>query len=279
MKRIITTDILDPSIQQPITGNSMDFLQDGTKEITVALAKSLIGNSYDVAIPYVIHGLLPYGTNQYQEGYVLFNNEIYFSAGKVSVTAFVNVPVMTITLTNDATADPVVFTDGLPYNVHKNRTLVLSDAASGSGTFDLSTAVYVNRLITAATPTTVAYDLALAVVVGGVTFTTKTSRYTKTATGFKMYFTATGAATLATTAYIAIQLPFSLPTIPVSTALGHGACKFFKTGTGGVPTFVSVAINSGGTGWELTIEKADGTAFGALTGYDVNFTIDIIVAQ
>ena len=40
MKRIITTDIVDPGIQQPVPGPSMDFCQDATKEQLANLVQS-----------------------------------------------------------------------------------------------------------------------------------------------------------------------------------------------------------------------------------------------
>ncbi len=145
MNRIITTSILDPLIQQPFTGRSLDFIQDATKNVILGVTQSLIGESYDSSKAYIIKGLDAYGTNQYNEGFVLWGGEIYYSPGKSSITAFANVPVLTITVANDATADPVTFSDLVSRNVHNVRTLVLSDAVSGSGTFDLSNAIYIHH--------------------------------------------------------------------------------------------------------------------------------------
>ncbi|MES2382613.1 MAG: hypothetical protein V4538_16310 [Bacteroidota bacterium] len=144
MKIIITTDILDPSIQQPFTGKSLDFLQDANKEIHLGLAISLIGNSYDISKAYILNGIVPYGTNQYTAGFILWNEEIYYCPGKTTTTAFANVAIFTITITNDSIADPLVFSDNISRNVHKVRRLILSDGVSGSGTFDLLDAIYIN---------------------------------------------------------------------------------------------------------------------------------------
>jgi len=145
MNRIITTSISDPLIQQPLTGKSLDFLQNNYSAGFLALGQSLIGETFDISTPYILKGLDAFGTNQYNEGWVFYFGEIYYCPGKATTTAFSNVPVLTLTVSNDSTADPVTFTDGVPRNVHNNRTMVLSDAVSGSGTFDLSDAVYLQQ--------------------------------------------------------------------------------------------------------------------------------------
>lgn len=142
MNKIKTSDIVDPTIQQPFTGKSLEFLQNATSAMINGLSQSMVGESYAAATAYVLKGLIAYGTNQYTEGYVLYSGELYYCPGKSTTTAFVNVPVLTITVANDATADPITFTDSVIRNVHNVRTLVLSDAVSGSGTFDLSAAIY-----------------------------------------------------------------------------------------------------------------------------------------
>lgn len=144
MNNIDITQISDPSRQQPFTGKSLEFLQNATKEGLLALVTCMIGSGYDSSKAYVLYGGDAYGTNQYRAGYILWAGELYYTEGKLTTTAFVNVPVMTITVTNDAVADPLTFTDGSLKNVHKIRRLVLSDALAGSGTFNLSAAIYIN---------------------------------------------------------------------------------------------------------------------------------------
>jgi hypothetical protein len=277
MNRIKTTDILDPTIQQPFTGGSLDFLQNANKEVVLAAIIGEIGNSYDSTKAYIISGLYAYGTNQYQEGYVLFGGEIYYSAGKSSVTAFVNVPVLTITITNDVTADPVTFTDGISRSVHNNRKLVLSDAISGTGTFDLSDALHINTWVTQSSPTVIGLTTGDVLVGGGVTGT-YSYLMKRTREGISLRFLSTDLDTLATVAKIQMTLPILIPVAPNKTtglATGFAPCRFYLIGTGGVPCYVWIALTSSGAGTGLTIEKADGTAFGALTNYFVEFKIDI----
>ena len=143
MNKILTTSISDPSIGQPLTGKSLEFLQNANKESIAGLCEAMIGYNYSTSVYYVISGLYPYGTNQFKEGYVYYNGELFYSAGKVTTTAFSNIPVLTLTITNDATADPLTFTDNVSRNVHNVRRMVLSDAVSGTGTVDLANCVYV----------------------------------------------------------------------------------------------------------------------------------------
>jgi hypothetical protein len=144
MNKIDTSQVVSLTSKQPFTSKSLAFLQDATKEGLLGLVTGMIGNAYNSATAYILYGVDAYGTNQYNDGYILYGGELYYCAGKTTTTAFSNVAVMTITVANDATADPVTFTDNVIKNVHNVRTIVLSDALTGTGTFDLSAAVYLN---------------------------------------------------------------------------------------------------------------------------------------
>lgn len=277
MNRIITTDISDPTIQQPFTGNSLDFLQDANKDVASFLAISQIGNQYVSGNSYILQGLIPYGTNQYTEGYILHDGEVFYCPGKSTTTAFVNTQVMVITEANDGTADPITFSDGISRNAHKIRTISLTDAVSGTGDFDLSAAFYWNKWIAAATPLFAGYDLAGALVVGGIAISSIQYIYSYTANGIKLKFSGTNFTTLVNTAEVVIDLPISIPTVGggTSIAVGYSACRLFKIGTGGVPVYARISLLSSGSGTGLTIAKSDGTAFGVLSGYSIEFVIDI----
>lgn len=145
MNKIITTFVSDPTIEQPFTASSLDFLQDANKNIFAGIARALAGDEIYAQFT-VLQGLVAYGTGNYTDGYVYLSGEIFYCAGKSNNVAFVNVPVLTTTITNDPTADPLTFTDGNARNVHNVRNLVLSDAVSGSGTIDLSDLYYIQTL-------------------------------------------------------------------------------------------------------------------------------------
>lgn len=167
MNKIITTDVVDPLVQQPFTADSLDFLQDANKEMIKAYALSVIGKIYDPTKYYVISGLDFYGTNQYKEGYIFYDGELYYCPGKSSTTAFVNTPVLNLVETN-APFDPVIFSDNTSHSVHKIRRFAMVDAVSGSGTVDYFSCIFIDKSITYI-PTLKAYDGPGNEVLGGFT--------------------------------------------------------------------------------------------------------------
>ena len=172
MNKIITTDVVDPLVQQPFTADSLDFLQDANKEMIKAYALSVIGKIYDPTKYYIISGLDSYGTHQYKEGYVFHDGELYYCPGKSSTTAFSGVPVLSLTETN-ASFDPVIFSDNTPHSVHKIRRFVMIDASSGSGTVDYMNCIFIGRPVSF-TLTGKAYNTGLVgtgtEIIGGFTF-------------------------------------------------------------------------------------------------------------
>ena len=170
MDRIKTSDVSDPSIQQPFTARSLDFVQDANKDMAKAYALSVIGKVYNPTKYYVISGLDSYGTHQFKEGYIFYNGEVYYCPGKSTTTLFSGVPVLTINTTTTAGTpyDPVTFTDDIQRDVHLLRRFILSDGSSGSGTVDLSACILIDKSISYST-TLKAYDGPGNEVVGGFT--------------------------------------------------------------------------------------------------------------
>lgn len=146
MNRIKTTDILDPTIQQPFTGKSLDFLQDSTKNTINAVLQSSIGGPIVPGIPYVLYGVIntDLGANlhSFTDGYIYFNGEIYqFDAQFVTINT---AGLCTITVTNDFIADPLTFTDNIPRNVHNVRKIIISDGILGTADFNLEDLYYMD---------------------------------------------------------------------------------------------------------------------------------------
>ena len=136
MNRIITTDIVDPLIQQPFTGLSLDFIQNNTAKLIEMVVASKIGYTYSAGVPYAIFGANRSTTGNVYVGYILFGGEVYYTGGVGGVSGFTNVPVGHISITNDLAADPVIFTDAVSRNVHNHRVITWTDAVSGTGDFD-----------------------------------------------------------------------------------------------------------------------------------------------
>lgn len=273
MNKIITTDILDPSIQQPFTGRSLDFLQYANLTMIGELSKTLIGNIYSTSTMYVVRGLTAYGTNQYTEGTLFYQGELYECAGKTTTTAFVNVPVLTITETNDAVADPIEFTDGVLRSVHKVRKVVLSDAVSGTGTKDLSACLYLNRWV-AYTPVFTAYDSADVEVAGGVTASSVAAYYLYNNSTIKIALSIGDLDVLATVRYITMSTPSGI--VSSFTAIGSGAADVKKGGAASIPSVFSGLYTSAGAG-SFALRTLNGSDFGAITNYEVKSFIDIAI--
>jgi hypothetical protein len=130
MKKINTSFVVDPSIQQPFTVKSLDFLHSGNKQMIEALCIHLIesrGRTYSTSVPYKLVDNAP------TYSYIFFNGELYYF--NEAVLAFANVAV--INTGADATADPLQFSDGVNRDVHDNRVLQRSTNALGTGVFDL----------------------------------------------------------------------------------------------------------------------------------------------
>lgn len=128
MNRIDTSNVSDPSLLQPFTANSLDFIQDANKEMITGLCKHIIATnnlSYSSSIPYRLYNVT--GTD-----YVFFNDELYTMSNPGGST---NIAVLTTTY---PAYDPTLFSDGITsFNVHGQRNLVQTNGTLGTGLFDL----------------------------------------------------------------------------------------------------------------------------------------------
>jgi hypothetical protein len=146
MNKIITTSILDPSIQQPFTGNSLDFLQNASLETMLSLPAFASRSAYNSGNGVVLYGCqkqdLGAGNYKFYTGYVYYSGEIYLFDG-INTIAIAGTPQFKITVTNDVVADPVEFTDGISRNVHNVRKVTMTDSA---GDFNYSSCLFVGRI-------------------------------------------------------------------------------------------------------------------------------------
>lgn len=151
MNKIDTSQIVDPTSQQPLTGKSLEFLQAGIADAINGLARGLIGSEYSTSVVYVLNGLEKTGT-VIANGYVFYNSEVYFVVGD-DISAYANVPVLKNYNPIDPAYDPVIFSDGVNKNVHNIRYLKIFDAVSGTGISDYSQLEYRNIEDSIGTPT------------------------------------------------------------------------------------------------------------------------------
>lgn len=148
MNIINTSLIVDPAVQQPLTGKSLTFLQDATKELLSSIVASLDPVAYLASSPIVLQGCektsLGGNNYSYNAGFVFFGGEIYYLPVITSVSITVSDQV-NIVITNDATADPVTFSDGSVKNVHNVRNVTVVNGTLGTGTFNYADCVFINN--------------------------------------------------------------------------------------------------------------------------------------
>lgn len=144
MNRINTTQVTDPTSQQPWTIKSVDFLQNSIQDSLNALARALIGEDYSASTVYVLNRCEKVG-NVIDSGYVFYNGEVYILTG-ADTSAYVNIPVIISAGTIiDPTYDPVTFSDGVNKYVHDVRQLKIADQLTGTGYADYADVVFVDR--------------------------------------------------------------------------------------------------------------------------------------
>lgn len=138
MKNINITNIVDPTSLQPFTGNSLKFLQDASSEARAGMIKAFITQnlgSYSLTIPYVISGCVVSDSGKdVTDGEIFYGGEYYELTG---VNGTTNIAQFSTVKTQDATADPLDFSDGQTHNVHDIFKFVGTDTAT-TGTFDSS---------------------------------------------------------------------------------------------------------------------------------------------
>jgi hypothetical protein len=275
MNKIITTSVVDPSILQPFTTKSLDFLQSATRETLTAIIAGLNPTGFDTGNPIMIYGgtkTLYSGSTcySYAAGYVYIDGEICYMPSAI-LELGAQTDVVTITTTNDATADPVTFSDGVARNVHNVRRLTVSVGASGSGTYDFSEIQTLNPEWQTYTPTLSAYNSGGSLISGGFTGTAAGRWLFKNDTLFiKMSVTSMSVNSAA------VDLVFSLPmSVPSPyNAEGFNLCRY-----GGVSTFEVMQVFCGlrhtGQGDGLTVKRLDNSDFSGVVTDKIDFSIAI----
>lgn len=125
------------TVGMPVKSGTLAFLQQAYTDLAEAIVKGAFfnGDFENTSIAYVIYGCAitsSGGITAVAPGAIYFNDEIFFviaqsfpnPTGGNAVVANINTAFFT-----DATADPVIFTDGSNHNIHQIRTIVFSTAA------------------------------------------------------------------------------------------------------------------------------------------------------
>ena len=129
MKRIDTSFVIDPSIQQPFTVKSLDFLQDSMEEVAGVIARKLVKDrGYSSNAPFKILQV------DSQKWWVYVGGMLWLYD---ATTTPMGANIATISNPSNA-ADPLQFSDGINRNVHNERVLVPTVGTLGFGIFDLA---------------------------------------------------------------------------------------------------------------------------------------------
>jgi hypothetical protein len=172
----------------------LEFVQNATKEAFDAMVRGLIGETWSTVTPYSLIGIERASaiSGTITSGYISFEQEVYFFAGIANYNTFVNSGVFLITET-DATApyNPITFTDGTPRNPAKVRRVTLVDQVNGTGSFNYTSIVYLNRRIVNSTSAAYLTTTSGKEAVSGCLFTSKFSGARK----YKITFTGTASFT------------------------------------------------------------------------------------
>lgn len=132
MKTIITSNVLDPSVLQPFTAQSLRFLQESKEDDVAALIKALVLSnlaSYSLTTPYVISGCVVSDAGKDVTAGEIFYGGKYYQTTAVNGTT--NVARFILTASQDATADPLTFSNSSVFNVHTIYKYVPTDVATG----------------------------------------------------------------------------------------------------------------------------------------------------
>lgn len=134
MKKIITSNVLDPSVLQPFTAQSLRFLQESKEDDVAALIKALVLSnlgSYSLTTPYVISGCVYDSTSLYgvTAGEIFYGGK-YYQTTAIANNTSTNIPRFVLTASQDATADPLTFSNSSVFNVHTIYKYVATDSAT-----------------------------------------------------------------------------------------------------------------------------------------------------
>ena len=139
MKKLKTTDIT-PTVGMPIKGGTLLFLQEAYQEGLKALANGIVEDEDNFTILWGCVNSTTAPIYTVSAGAIYYQGEVYLVDAFTFTSGGGDVAVGTITTTQftDPTADPVTFTNTLPYNVHDIRKIVFASAASASGDVDFA---------------------------------------------------------------------------------------------------------------------------------------------
>lgn len=220
MRKIDTTQIIDPTSQQPFTGKSLKFIQDASIEAIGASVIGLIGANYSATTVYVLSGCT-ITSSVISNGYVFYGGEVYTFIG-ADTSAYADTAVVKFQQPYDTSIDPVMFSDGVNKYIHELPQFYIADDVSGSSAYgDYADVVFVNRNSNASITCTSTSTTTTAQVTG--------SSWTTPAriTNFKI--SVTGRATVTSHASGATGAVLKIRNVTAATTLAQNAASLGAT--------------------------------------------------
>lgn len=263
MKKISTTQIDDANDKlQPFTGLSLEFLQDALDEDKAAIIKALVTSnlgSYSLTVPYVISGCVVSDSGKDVTAGEIFYGGKYYETTAVNGTT--NIARFILTKTQDATADPITFSDSSTGSVHDIYKYVATDVASG-GDFTSSDLVSMYGSLTVNTSTS-SNGSTITVTASSGTFTYNTDTYVYSwyidrgicHLNFEIGFTVTGGCVASR---IHIPLPNGVTkgtTLTAAQAFKGSASFQAPGGTTDYLTLQSFSNDGGGEGQRISLRR------------------------
>lgn len=148
MNKTDTSQIVDPTTEQPLTGPTLAFLQAANFEMIDGIVRNMVGNTWAINVPYAIYGAARGSSVSATigEGFISFGKELFYFAGINTYTGFSNTGVFVITQTDaGGPFNPITFTDGTLRNPNKVRRVLLLDQPNGTGDFNYTSVIYINK--------------------------------------------------------------------------------------------------------------------------------------
>jgi len=167
MKKILTSNVLDPSQLQPFTAQSLRFLQESKEDDVAAIIKSIVTSnlgSYSLTVPYVISGCVVSDSGKDVTAGEVFYGGKYYETTAVNGTT--NIARFILTASQDSTADPLTFSNSSVFNVHTIYKYVATDVASG-GDFTSANLVNLYGAATVQTSTSAQTTIDVSIVSSG----------------------------------------------------------------------------------------------------------------
>jgi hypothetical protein len=173
MRKVLTSNITVGAAAK-IKSGTLEHIQKAYTEMLKLLAQGLIGLNYDpnaANAPWVIVGCVNTGSGSnyiISEGLILYNGMLYRVPPATFTTSGGQVPIVTLTTAfiTAANYDPVTFTGTAgTFNIHENKTFVITAGTTGTGTFDYSAVWFTDPSIEQALTLTGNYSVQVACAV------------------------------------------------------------------------------------------------------------------